>query len=64
MAFNNDSFKIGNKVFTSRLMLGTGKYPNLEKNFKSIVKIKTFLFLCQRERTRFAGHPTTSRQKL
>ena len=41
MAFNNDSFKIGNKVFTSRLMLGTGKYPNLEKNFKSIEKSET-----------------------
>lgn len=41
MNFTTDSFKIGNKVFNSRLMLGTGKYPSLEKNLKSIEKSET-----------------------
>jgi thiazole synthase len=37
----NDLLKIGNKTFNSRLLLGTGKYPNVEKNLKSIEKSET-----------------------
>lgn len=33
--------KIGNKYFNSRLMLGTGKYPNLTSNLNSIEKSET-----------------------
>jgi thiazole synthase len=33
--------KIGHKVFNSRLMLGTGKYPNLTSNLKSIERSET-----------------------
>jgi thiazole synthase len=36
MSLKNDTFKIGNKIFNSRLMLGTGKYKDLESNIKSI----------------------------
>lgn len=41
MNLTNDCFKLGNKIFNSRLILGTGKYPNLEKNLKSIEKSET-----------------------
>jgi len=32
----NNQLKIGNKIFTSRLMLGTGKYPNIKQAQMSI----------------------------
>jgi len=38
MNLEDDLLKIDNKTFNSRLMLGTGKYPNLESNLKSIEK--------------------------
>lgn len=41
MIVSSDCFKIGNKVFNSRLILGTGKYPSLEENLKSIEKSET-----------------------
>jgi thiazole synthase len=41
MKLTKDFFTIGNKIFNSRLMLGTGKYPNLEKNLKSIQTSET-----------------------
>lgn len=31
-----DTFKIGNKLFSSRLMLGTGKYKTIKDSFQSI----------------------------
>lgn len=31
-----DSLKIGEKIFNSRLMVGTGKYNNLKEAIKSI----------------------------
>jgi thiazole synthase len=37
----NDFLKIGTKYFNSRLMLGTGKYPNLVSNLASIEKSET-----------------------
>lgn len=37
----NDLLKIGNKTFHSRLLLGTGKYPNFEQNLKSIEESET-----------------------
>ena len=36
MEKNQDILKIGNKVFTSRLMLGTGKYKNVIDSIQSI----------------------------
>jgi thiazole synthase len=36
MCLGTDYLKIGNKIFNSRLMLGTGKYENPEKSLKSI----------------------------
>jgi len=36
MIDNSEKLKIGNKSFSSRLMLGTGKYKNLETAVKSI----------------------------
>lgn len=35
---SNDYLKIGNKLFNSRLMLGTGKYINVKTNLESIEK--------------------------
>ena len=37
MEYNSDKLKIGNKVFTSRLMLGTGKYKTTKDGIDSIV---------------------------
>ena len=36
MIDNSEKLKIGNKSFSSRLMLGTGKYKNLETAVNSI----------------------------
>jgi len=36
MQNNSDKLKIGNKLFSSRLMLGTGKYKTIEDTVKSI----------------------------
>lgn len=36
-----DYLKIGNKIFNSRLMLGTGRFTNIEKNLQSIEKSET-----------------------
>lgn len=41
MDLKTDFLKIGDKVFNSRLMLGTGKYQTLEQNLKSIEKSET-----------------------
>ena len=38
---SSDFFKIANKTFQSRLILGTGNYPNIEENLKSIEKSGT-----------------------
>ena len=35
---NFDKLKIGNKIFNSRLLLGTGKYKTLNDNINSIIK--------------------------
>ena len=36
-----DFLKIANKKFQSRLILGTGNYPNVDENLKSIEKSGT-----------------------
>ena len=38
MKNNTDTLKIGNKIFTSRLMLGTGKYRTTQDGLASITK--------------------------
>jgi thiazole synthase len=41
MSLPNDFLKIGKKKFSSRLMLGTGKYPSIVQNLESIKKSET-----------------------
>lgn len=38
---SSDLLKIANKTFQSRLILGTGNYPNIDENLKSIEKSGT-----------------------
>jgi thiazole synthase ThiGH ThiG subunit len=37
---SSDFLKIANKTFQSRLILGTGNYPSIEENLKSIEKVE------------------------
>nr|YP_010619598.1 thiG protein [Tayloriella tenebrosa]WAX03611.1 thiG protein [Tayloriella tenebrosa] len=51
---SEDNLIIGNKIFTSRLMVGTGKYKNIKEAIESIEASKTSIVTVAIRRTHYA----------